>query len=238
MMEDLVGKVSYGQFVVLNATGKLPTKNLAAWVEATYICMSWPDPRIWCNQVAALGGSLRTSAIASTAAGVQTAFSRIYGPNTLIDGVAFIQKAAEKFRNGLSVKEIVEQEDAIPGGKPVIMGFARPVAKGDERIEAMERIASELGFSHGVHMTLAFEIENFLMAGYDEGLNLTGYMSAFLADQGFSPEEACRLCSAIVSSGVTACYVDTYERPPETFLPMRCDDIDYQGKPPRPVPDK
>jgi citrate synthase len=37
-------------------------------------------------------------------------------------------------------------------------------------------------------------------------------------------------------SGVTACYVDAVERPAETFLPLRCDDIDYQGPPPRDVP--
>jgi len=238
MMEELVGKISYGQFVVLNATGRLPEKNVAAWVEATYICMSWPDPRIWCNQVGALSGSLRTSVIAATAAGVQTAFSRVYGPNTLIEGVEFIQRAVKKFNNGSTVGEIIAQESSLPGGKPVIMGFARPVAKGDERIVAMEQLSEELGFHHGEHLSLAYEIEKQLMTEYDEGLNLTGYMAAFLADQGFSPDEACRLCAAIVASGVTACYVDTCEKPPESFLPMRCNDIDYQGKPPRPVPDK
>ena len=238
MMEDLVGKVSYGQFVVLNATGRLPEKRLGDWVEATYLCMSWPDPRIWCNQVGALAGSLRTSVIAATAAGVQTAFSRIYGPNTLIEGVRFIQRALEKHQGGASIEEIIGQEDALPGGKPVIMGFARPVAKGDERIVALERVAAELGFSHGPHLRLAYEIESWLMARYDEGLNLTGYMAAFLADQGFGPDDSCRLCAAIVASGVTACYADTAGRPPESFFPLRCDDIDYQGKPPRPVPAK
>ncbi|MDF3013596.1 MAG: hypothetical protein K0Q78_1800, partial [Cellvibrio sp.] len=37
--------------------------------------------------------------------------------------------------------------------------------------------------------------------------------------------------------GVTACYLDTYHRPPDTFLPLRCTDIDYQGAAARPVPD-
>lgn len=37
-------------------------------------------------------------------------------------------------------------------------------------------------------------------------------------------------------SGVTVCYVEEADKPPESFLPLRCDDIEYQGKPPRKVP--
>jgi hypothetical protein len=42
--------------------------------------------------------------------------------------------------------------------------------------------------------------------------------------------------SMLVASGVTACYLDTYHRPADTFLPLRCDDIDYQGSAKRTVP--
>lgn len=58
LMEEVVGKLSYMQVVILNATGKLVSKELAEWFEAVHICLSWPDPRIWCNRIGALGGAL------------------------------------------------------------------------------------------------------------------------------------------------------------------------------------
>lgn len=236
MMEELVGKVSYFQFLVLNATGRLPERRYADWLEAIFICMSWPDPRIWCNQVGALGGTLRTSVQAATAAGLQTAISRVYGPQTLIEGMAFLQRALKKHLSGVSVPQIVAEECAGQGGKPTITGFARPVAKGDERIPAMEEVAKRLGLAVGEHLALAYQIEQCLMAEFNEGLNLTGYTAAVMADEGFSPEQARQICAALVASGITACYIDAAARPGLTFLPLRCDDLDYRGKGPRPLP--
>ncbi|MEJ2200585.1 MAG: hypothetical protein P8X63_06180 [Desulfuromonadaceae bacterium] len=117
-------------------------------------------------------------------------------------------------------------------------GYARPIAKGDERVTAMERVSQKLGYLPGEHLSLAYEIEKILVKMFDESMNINGYCSAFFSDQGYSPEEAYRMCAILPASGIMACYADTSARPPETFLPMRCEDIDYQGKAPRPVPDK
>jgi len=102
----------------------------------------------------------------------------------------------------------------------------------------MERVAKELGFAIGPHLELAYDIETILMERFNETMNINGYMSAFLSDQGLTAQEVYRICAVLITSGVTACYLDTFERPPETFLPMRCEDIDYQGQPPRAVPDR
>lgn len=236
LLEELAGEVSYFQFIVLNATGRLPERSFAAWLEATYLCMSWPDPRIWCNQVGALAGTMRTTVMAATAAGIQTAISRVYGPKTLIEGTRFIMDAMARHKAGRTAQEIVAEECARQGGKPYIMGFARPIAKGDERIVAMERVSEKLGIPVGEHLSLAYRMEKALMENHGEGLNLTGYMSAFFADQGFTPEEVGRICATLVASGVTACHADAAERPAGSFFPLRCEDIDYQGPPPRPVP--
>ena len=238
LMEELVGKVSYAQMLVLNATGRLPDRAFGDWLEAVLICMSYPDPRIWCNQIGALAGSLRSSPIAATAAGVQASFSRNYGPGVLLEGGRFIRRALEWSKNGLSVSEIVAKEATLPGGKPILIGYARPVAKGDERIEALERVAARQGFERGEHLRLAYRIDCYLEEHYDERINFGGYAAAFFADQGYAPAESEEILATLVASGVTACYVDAAGRAPESFLPMRCDDIDYQGKPPRPVPSK
>lgn len=237
MMDDLVGNVSYMQVMVLNAIGRLPERRFADWLEAFHICLSWPDPRIWCNQVGALGGASECSVVASTVAGVLAADSSIYGIRPIIEGVRFIQRALEIHRTGLTAQEIVAREIQANGGKVSIMGYARPIAKGDERIPAMERVAEVLGYAIGEHLALAYEIEEVLVEQYDETMNILGYVAAFLADQGVAPEEAYRMTAVVVSSGVTACYVDSRDRPAGSFLPLRCEDIEYAGRPPREVPD-
>jgi len=233
MMDELVGHCSYRQVVILNATGRMVSRELAEWIDTIHICLSWPDPRIWCNQIGALAGAARCSVVAATAAGMVAADSRIYGGKTLIAGVEFIQRVGRERQSGKTVEEIVKAECDKHGGKPFVMGYARPIAKGDERIPAMERVTEKLGFKVGKHLELAHEIEKCLMRDFDEGMNINGYMSAFLSDQGLSPVEVYRIFATFVTSGVTACYVDTVEKPADSFLPLRCDDIDYQGKAPR-----
>lgn len=236
MMDDLVGKVSYMQVVILNATGRLPERRLADWFEAIHICMSWPDPRIWCNQIGALGGTTQTSVVAATTAGILAADAKSYGIKPLLQGVQFIQGSMLDYKRGANADEIVKIECAKHRGKPHIMGYARPIAKGDERVIAMKRIQKELDIPDGEHLQLAYQIENALLRDFDESMNINGYISAFLSDQGYTDEEVYRIFAVLVTSGVTACYVDTRDRPPEAFLPLRCDDIEYTGKPARPVP--
>lgn len=233
---DLVGKISYFQMLILNATGRLPERRFADWLEAAFIGLSWPDPRIWCNQIGALGGSVRTSVVAATVAGVLSGDSRTFAQKTLLEGMEFIQRALTLKNEGISVEEIVGEECKRTGGKPIFVGYARPIANGDERVAPLEKLAKKLGVEEGEHLLLAYEIENILFEKYNEKININGYVSAVFSDHGYSPEEAYRICAVLVNSGVTACYIDTYERPPESFLPMRCDDIDYQGPPPRKVP--
>ncbi len=236
MMDDLVGKVSYMQVLVLNATGRLPKRELADWFEAIYICMSWPDPRIWCNQIGALGGAMHTSVVASTTAGVLAADAKTYGSKPLLQGVRFIQAALLDFKRGLSAEEIIRNECAKHHGKPKITGYARPLAKGDERVVAMERVQKMLGFTVGEHLQLALQIESSLLRNFNESMNINGYGSAFLSDMGYTAEEIYRIFAMVVTSGVTACYVDTRDKAPDAFLPLRCTDVEYTGKSARPVP--
>lgn len=237
MLEELVGEKSYFQILILNATGRLVDKSFADWMEAVYGCLSWPDPRIWCNQIGALAGSARASVMVATAMGTLATDSRAYGVFPLVEGVTFIQAALEKQNKGLTPESIVADATSSRGGKPFIVGYIRPIAKGDERLEVMERVASTLGFVEGKHLALAYSIERVLLDKYDEGMNINGYVSAVLSDWGFSPQEAYQMFAMLVASGVTACYLDTLNRPSDEFLPLRCDDIDYQGKAERPVPE-
>lgn len=229
MMEDLVGKTSYMQVVVLNATGRLPSKAIADWIDAIHICLSWPDPRIWCNRIGALAGSSRASGVAASCLGVLAAESTSYGIKPLISGVDFIKHAHTQITQGFSVEDFIATEIKKHGGKPHLMGYARPIAKGDERIPAMEKVTEELGFPLGEHLSLAYQIESVLSTKFDESMNINGYVSAFLADQGYSPIEVYRIFSAVVLSGVTACYADTADRLEGSFAPLKTSDVIYKG---------
>lgn len=231
LINELVGHYSYMQVVVLNATGKMPSRKLADWLEAIHICLSWPDPRIWCNRVGALGGSAKASPIASVCSGTMAADSKSYGIRPLVEGVSFITGALKEIsRRNISVEGYIEEEISRRGGKPFFMGYARPLAKGDERIGAMEGVTKKLGFEIGPHLELAYEIEKVLLLKFDETMNINGYGSAFMADQDISAVEIYRVCSVLVASGVAASYVDNIDEEAGLFSPLRVSDISYEGK--------
>lgn len=237
IMNDLVGKVSYFQVMMLNILGHLPERRLADWLEAAFICLSWPDPRIWCNQIGALAGSNRTTTVAATTSGVLAGDSVMYGQYPLIAGANFIQAALKDHEQGMTAEAIVNREVARNRGKVAIMGYARPIATGDERIPAMERVTEQLGFAPGSHLKLAYEIEAVLNNLYNERMNINGYVSAVLSDQGLTADQIYQICSIATTSGVTACYLDALQRPAGSFLPLRCDDIEYTGHAARELPD-
>lgn len=237
MLDDLVGEASFFQVLVLNAVGRLPERRLADWMEACFICMSWPDHRVWCNQMGSLGGTMQTTPLAAVTAGILASDSTMYGTAPLKSAAEFIVEALALSRGGLSVADIIRQKQRRPGSKVTIAGYSRPIASGDERVAALERVTEKLGFTPGEHLCLAYEIEQRLSAMFGEGMHIGGYTAAFLSDQGFSPEEMYRAYSILVSSGVHACYAETAGQPPESFFPLRCRDIDYQGAAERSVPD-
>lgn len=240
MMQDLVGSASFFQVLTLNTLGELPDEKFAKWLEASFICLSWPDPRIWCNQIGALAGTIRASCPSAVAGGILAADSRMYGPGTLKSCMEFILKAAQQYRNGTSVDEIIQLELALKTkqlkSKPVISGYARPIASGDERVTAMQKVGKALGYKVLEHESIAIQIHNQLNDKYDDGMNVAGYCAAVLADIGLSPISVERLYSTWVHSGVHACYAETADKPPLTFLPLRCEDIHYKGPAKRTLP--
>ncbi len=186
MMKDLVGHANYFQVLVLNVTGSLPDTRLTQWLEASFICLSWPDPRIWCNQIGALAGTIKASCPSAVAGGILAAHSRMYGAGTLRSCMEFIQKAQKQNQDGWSVSKIIESELAIKKqqlkSKPVISGYARPIASGDERVIAMQRVSRQLNFSILEHEKIAIEIHNELSEKHNDGINVAGYCAAVLAD--------------------------------------------------------
>ena len=234
--DDLFDKISRTQLMILNATGRLVEPNLAAYFEALDMCMSWPDPRVWCNQIGAFAGTVRTTAGAGTMAGLLAADSRLYGGGmSSLKGMAFIGEALEAHQRGDSIERILSRCRFVQG-RPIAPGFARPAGGDDERVSPMVTLVKSLGFPIGPHRALAVEISDYLDIHHGEGMNIGGFDCAFLCDQGFSAKEIYRTRSTMTASGITACWTDTRDRPGQAFLPLQCKDIAYLGASPRPLP--
>ena len=233
LLKEMLPNKRYFHVLILNVLGRVPEDRFCAWVEAIFICLSWPDPRIWCNGVGALAGSSQTTSVAATAAGMLASDSIMYGPYTVQKGIEFINQVVDRVEQGTSIETLVEQQVKSSGGKVHIMGYARPIATGDERVEAMLAYGKALGYEVGRHLQVALEIEKYLLKNYNESLNINGYASAFLSDQGISPEQAYNIFPSVVNSGVTACYVEQKNKPLDSYLPLTCDDVEYTGPEPR-----
>ena len=229
LFNELFDQVSYFQVLVLNVTGRLVSSELSTWLENNFMVMSYPDARIWCNQVGALSGTLHTSPSAATAAGSLAADSRIYGgsQSTLV-AMKFIGDALKDFKSGLTVEDIISKLP-IKQGMHAVPGFVRPVARDDERIIPHRKMTKRLGFDTGEHSQLADRISKFMEEKYSMGMNIDGFSSAFLMDQGFTPEQVYQINSLRVASGVTACYSDNLQHPENSFLPLHCVEIEYTG---------
>jgi len=237
LLDELIGKTSYFQSLILNITGELPSDSVAQWVEALFQCMSFPDSRLWCNQVGALGGTLRASSAAGITAGILASDSRMYGPGTIPLTYDFLHNGLAEYTEGKDVSLIIRDWVANNRKKVVIPGYGRPLATGDERVIAMEDVSEKLGIVPGPYLEFAYVVERYMLETQDESMNLSAYGVSTMMDLGWSLPQIQQVYAIVAVSGIAACYNEAYDNPPESFLPLRCEDIEYRGHAPRPVPE-
>jgi citrate synthase len=238
LLDDIHGKCSMFQLMIMNVTGKLPEKRLADMLEGFFICMSWPDPRIWCNKMGVFSAQTKSFVTAAIAAGGLAGDSKIYGPGSGRTVGPFMRLAHQSIvEKKISVGEFI-QLHGYRRGKLYAPGFARPLARGDERVPAMRELAERLGYQNGEYMEMANKIEAYLEEKEGESLNLAGYFAAFMMDQGFTDEQIMGVTAISVTGGVYAAYFEYVDQSPNTFLPLKVTDIEYIGPATREVPDK
>lgn len=234
MKDDLIGKKSYMQIIILNATGRLVEKSFSDWLEGNFIGLSYPDSRIWCNQIAALLATNGVSPTAASAAAILAADSRAYGGSyTSQVGIEQLSEIKSKYQDNQSFEQSLSHCNRR-NGKPMINGFARPVDKDDERIAIYESLRKQLSIDIGEHLAFALQLSDYLQSKFGLAVNSGGYANAMFLDHGFSGEEAARIKAAAVLSGAIACFRDNQNMRTE-FLPMKCKDIEYKGPKPRPL---
>ena len=235
LMKDLMRNASLMQVNILNATGKLVKRAVADWLEINFMGLSYPDSRIWCNQISAYAADTDATVVAAASAAILSTDSRAYGGSqTTLSCMLFLQKAFVKHQQGLNLMDIISEEKIIKG-KPMIVGFARPIDKDDERLLPYKQAQQSLKIPVGDYLLFANILSDFLYKNFNLSINSGGYASAFLLDQGFSPSDGYKIKAFAVAGGALACYRNLELSPPNSFLPLKCDDIDYTGQAIRPV---
>jgi hypothetical protein len=193
------------------------------------ISASYPEPRIWNNRVAALGGSARSTTGLSLGAAIAVSDASLYGQGPNIRAFDFLKRAHVARESGEALRDFVLKELKI---HRTIPGYGRPVRSADERLAPTERLARRLDLWDGNYTQLALDVANTLRP-YKQGMNIAILTAALTADQGVSPIEFKRMAILTFSAGLIHCELDASTHPEGSLFPLRCARITYHGPAPR-----
>lgn len=197
------------------------------------LTISYPDPSIWPNQVAALAATARSTGMLGAGAAAAVLEAKIFGGAPIIGSIDFLVRAQKRLSGGADLVELVKIELRETRGIP---GFGRPIIAVDERIAPVLALARELGLADGPHLKLLFAVHEALIqlhGSFARKPNIAALMGALAADQGLSPRELYGFLISGFSIGYVACYVDAEEKPEGALFPLRCSRIQYEGRPRR-----
>lgn len=223
---------SWMELLLFVVTGReFSAKQIELFDRIWVLSVSYPDPRIWNNRIAALAGSSRSTGVLGTAGATAVSEANAYGKQADIRAFDFITRMKAHVDAGEDLKTYVLKELKE---KRSIGGFGHPLVARDPRIAPILKLLEELGFDQGEHVRLALEIEDILQnTRYKMSMNVGGLIASIGMDQGMSMREYYGYTMVAFSIGFIACYFDALNHPEGSFFPLRCDRIDYKGVSPR-----
>lgn len=228
MLDDLVGSLTLMQLHIFNISGRMLDKEDSEIIEACFICINWPDFRVWCNQIGAFGGNNGVDVMSSVTSGLLATNSTMYGVGTIKPIYTFIRDTYLKFLDGENLENYITN---YINKYKFVPGFYRPLVKGDLRIDAVERVRKEKKKSQGKYLEFIFQLNNVIVEIDNiHMINIGAYITAIMMDYEFTINETEEISSCATASGILACYNSVKVLPDNSFLPLRCDDIQYKGK--------
>ena len=220
-------QMSWLALYVFGITGRKPNEKEIEFMNALWVVTSYPDTRIWCNRVAALAGSTRSTKHLGVCAGNAVAEATIYGRRNSYKAVQFFIDTQRRIEQGASL-ETCAAEHLAAGFR--FAGYGRPLNNGDERIPPIMAVARKLGMDNGPHVRLAFALDELLLkTGKPLRMNFGGLAAAFGADLGFSAESFQQFMFPAFLAGMQPCIVEAGEKPEGTLFPVSCTSIKYEG---------
>lgn len=233
---DLKG-IDWLELYLFGITGRRFTPEQVRLLHMMWVHTSYPDARIWNNRVVALAGSARSTSSLALSAGLAVSEARIYGRAAGFETISFLIETRRRMEMGESLSDCVQSQLAAYGR---ICGYGRPIINGDERIAPTKAAAAELGLDKGPHLSLIFELQDYLAeSGSSIKMNYGAIGAALGADLGLSPGEYTTFMFPAFLAGMPPCYIEAGENPEGTLFPIPCDGIQYEGRDKRswPKPD-
>jgi len=230
---DLKG-IDWVELYLFGITGRRFTPAQVRLLHMIWVHTSYPDARIWNNRVAALAGTARSSSTLAISAALAVSEAQIYGRGVDFEAIAFLIETRQLLDQGAALADCVR---AQLDSHRRIAGYGRPIVNGDERIAPTMALAAELGFDKGRHISLAFEIEDYLVASrHRMKMNYGALAAALGADLGLSPREFILFTYPAFLAGMPPCYIEASENPEGALFPIPCEGIKYEGREKRPWP--
>ncbi len=229
--KDLFSELSeqrWMQVLLFGITGREFTDKQARLIEGIWVIGgSYPDPRIWNNRIASLGGTARSTVSLSISSAIAASEAKYFGQRPLIKAIDFLLDCKKHLNNERDLNQIVKDE--LKSNR-MLSGFGRPIINKDERIVPLIKFAKSLEFGNGYFVNLVFKIEQLLQESkYKYKLNAAGLAAALAADQGLSPYEFNQLMTLCFTIGFFPCYQEALQQTEGTFFPYRCKRINYTG---------
>ena len=221
-LEDL----SWMDILMFGITGRrFNAEQLELFQGLWKISASYPEPRIWNNRVAALGGSARSTPGLSLGAAIAVTDATIYGQRPMIGAFDFLQRCRTACDSGQPLRAFVVHELKT---YRTIPGYGRPLRSVDERLAPLERLARRLGLWGGIHTRLALDVEK-ILERYRQGMNIAALAAALTADQDVSIADYRRMAILAFVAGLIHCELDAAKHPEGVLFPLRCNRLQYSG---------
>ncbi len=221
-----LGDYEWLHLYLFSILGRNPGESVAKLFNFYWVATSYPDASIWPNHVAALAGTVRSTASLALMAGLSVSEASIYGRRPEVRALDFFYRAGQWCDDGGVLTEFVEKEKSA--GR-TLYGYGRPMAKSDERIPYTLEKATELGFGDGRYLKMALEVYAHLHAVYGYSMNVAAIDAALAADVGLNCQEYLLFMTPCFIAGMVPCYQDARDKTEGSFFPVQCNSVVYNG---------
>jgi citrate synthase len=232
-IDELMGRISFGEMVYLVLKGELPTPEVGKLMDAMLVSSvdhGVTPPSALAARTVASGGAPLTTSIA---AGIMTINQHHGGA---IEGCMQVlnELVAYKRQGGLDALTAARDKMAeFRAQKIRVPGYGHRVHSDDPRTKRLFALAEELGVA-GEYIEMAHALRQAMMEslGRDLPMNVDGGIAAVLCELGFPPELGNGFFAISRTVGLTAQVTEeiTRERPMRRIEPSA---YEYDGPPER-----
>lgn len=204
--------LSYVQYLLFCATGRLFDATRARVLERLWISTGYPDARIWCNRIAGYLGAARVDPGLAMSAAIAASDSTTYG----------FRAMAQAYEVQTCIPEDLLQRErwlsTALGASRILHGYGRVFTNRDERIPAALKILVDAGLRAGPALKRAFWLHRELGRLKGIEMNISALWAAIAIDFGIGSLEYQSFMLLMFAPGYVAVYNDQRARQPFSFL--------------------